>query len=800
MEFVVVPYSLSFLYTPIIHIVCIRKYFHPVSVSDVASHKLEGGKNSFGKSASDEWSKKMQLAEGPRAFTAGYNAMLLKYSNDRPRKNVIMKLFRSPERHHFSRELSFVNAVLTDITECLFAAVKHWVFGHAKHSPMLFLAMVRIVQGCYKLMQKAYLERLSTVEKRVLKWTKCTPVRYLPTSNTLLHCHPPPACRAPSSIVTLLQHAEHPPPLSPSSSMPSSLLHCHPPPACRVPSSIVTLLLHVHRILFSTFARELTGWATDHMYKKFEILQWNYDLEKLTMSDGSIKFSVTNKRHGDKFLVDRKSFRCHHAPDAPSCAGHESAGRKCWQQVYSGLLCIHVLLVVLDQITHYRKTTDKVKLCCKAAKACHIHWHRSRWEHVTEDDNYLHVPPPVTLSMEAALTPHSGTPRNVNHSSSAITCVYPPLAPRRHVNHSSSAITCAYPPSAPRRHVNHSSSAITCVYPPLAPRRHVHHSSSVHHVHHSSSTITCTYPPRAINLVYPPPRATPPRNVHRSSSAITCTYPPRAINLVYPHPRATPPRNVHHSSSTITCTYPPRAINLVYPHPRATPPVDVLSSRRSLFGITEIQHVPFVNPKVRCREKKAKQEPKKKKKKKSPRRLSNRKRRPNRGSQSTEEEEEEEEEVRRTTPKSKKSTRVDHRQIHDAAVARGAHPGLTPHIKKFTVLGLTSMNKHLGLTPRRSDGRKRPNKQDRFDIWLEHYKTNSEYRHQCFLCQDRVRVGTKVAKYFGDTLFVGEVTDKYRDDEGEYLWHVKYSDGDEEDLNDQEVSTASATFECKDAI
>ena len=465
------------------------------------------------------------------------------------------------------------------------------------------------------------------------------------------------------------------------------------------------------------------------MYKKFEILQWNYDLEKLTMSDGSIKFSVTNKRHGDKFLVDRKSFRCHHAPDAPSCAGHESAGRKCWQQVYSGLLCIHVLLVVLDQITHYRKTTDKVKLCCKAAKACHIHWHRSRWEHVTEDDNYLHVPPPVTLSMEAALTPHSGTPRNVNHSSSAI----------------------------------------TCVYPPLAPRRHVHHSSSVHHVHHSSSTITCTYPPRAINLVYPPPRATPPRNVHRSSSAITCTYPPRAINLVYPHPRA-------------------------------TPPVDVLSSRRSLFGITEIQHVPFVNPKVRCREKKAKQEPKKKKKKKSPRRLSNRKRRPNRGSQSTEEEEEEEEEVRRTTPKSKKSTRVDHRQIHDAAVARGAHPGLTPHIKKFTVLGLTSMNKHLGLTPRRSDGRKRPNKQDRFDIWLEHYKTNSEYRHQCFLCQDRVRVGTKVAKYFGDTLFVGEVTDKYRDDEGEYLWHVKYSDGDEEDLNDQEVSTASATFECKDAI
>ena len=148
-------------------------------LADVASLKLQGGQRSFGKRASDAWAVLMQLAEGPLAFKAGYEEMLSKYSHDDPaRVEVIRKLFRSPNRHHFSRdEISFVNAVLTDITECLFGAIKHWVFGQSKHSPSLFVALVRICQGCWRLMQKSYLVDYALVEKRVLKWTTCEPLR-----------------------------------------------------------------------------------------------------------------------------------------------------------------------------------------------------------------------------------------------------------------------------------------------------------------------------------------------------------------------------------------------------------------------------------------------------------------------------------------------------------------------------------------------------------------------------------------------------------------------------------------------
>ena len=147
-------------------------------LADVSSLKLHGGQRSFGKRASDDWSALMQLAEGPLAFIAGFEAMIAKYSKDPARVAVIRKLFRSPNRHHFSRdEMSFVNAVLTDITECLFGAIKLWVFGVSKISPTLFVALVRIAQGCWRLMQKSYLVDCDLVQKRVYKWTKCEAVR-----------------------------------------------------------------------------------------------------------------------------------------------------------------------------------------------------------------------------------------------------------------------------------------------------------------------------------------------------------------------------------------------------------------------------------------------------------------------------------------------------------------------------------------------------------------------------------------------------------------------------------------------
>ena len=244
---------------------------------DTSATKLEGRKQCFGKKASDDWSKLMQLAEGPKAFHAGYEEMLSKYRNDRPRRDVIIKLFRSPSRHHFSRLVSFVNAVLTDITECLFSAIKYWVFGHGKHSATLFLAIVRIAEGCWKMMQKSYLVELTTVEARVLKWTTSAPLR----------------------------------------------------------------------LIFGHFAHELTAWATERMYQKYELLHLNYDIGEYTMPDGCIKSLVTNKRHGDEFIVN-SSFKCCNSPDAPVCGAYISAGKKCWNQVGTRVACCMVPLDARD--------------------------------------------------------------------------------------------------------------------------------------------------------------------------------------------------------------------------------------------------------------------------------------------------------------------------------------------------------------------------------------------------------------------------------------------------------------------
>lgn len=53
-------------------------------------------------------------------------------------------------------------------------------------------------------------------------------------------------------------------------------------------------------------------------------------------------------------------------------------------------------------------------------------------------------------------------------------------------------------------------------------------------------------------------------------------------------------------------------------------------------------------------------------------------------------------------------------------------------------------------------------------------------------------VGNKVAKYFDADLFYGTVTSYTKSQGG--LWHVRYDDGDEEDLDRTEVSEAMKLF------
>jgi len=52
-------------------------------------------------------------------------------------------------------------------------------------------------------------------------------------------------------------------------------------------------------------------------------------------------------------------------------------------------------------------------------------------------------------------------------------------------------------------------------------------------------------------------------------------------------------------------------------------------------------------------------------------------------------------------------------------------------------------------------------------------------------------IGIRVAKYFGNDLFVGEIT-KYLKSSG--LWHVEYDDGDEEDFDMVELSSAKQVY------
>ena len=119
---------------------------------------------------------------------------------------------------------------------------------------------------------------------------------------------------------------------------------------------VLCLCLYVYRLIFSTFAKELTAWTTEHMYQQLEKLQWDYDIGQY---EDTVLKSVTSKRHGDRFLVTPE-FECFHSPDSPKVGTYSSACKQCWNQVYSGLLCIHCLLVLADKVTHTKRLRDKL--------------------------------------------------------------------------------------------------------------------------------------------------------------------------------------------------------------------------------------------------------------------------------------------------------------------------------------------------------------------------------------------------------------------------------------------------------
>ena len=135
--------------------------------------------NIFGTEAANVWSKLMQWADGEHSFKKGYETMKRKYRNDRARLEYIEELFRDPEKALFKREWSFTNAVVVDVCECLFFALKSWTSGNSKKPTSLLMAVVRIVEGCRRMMLKPFLYDVGSSLKKMFGKSQPSVVKFL---------------------------------------------------------------------------------------------------------------------------------------------------------------------------------------------------------------------------------------------------------------------------------------------------------------------------------------------------------------------------------------------------------------------------------------------------------------------------------------------------------------------------------------------------------------------------------------------------------------------------------------------
>ena len=103
-------------------------------------------------------------------------------------------------------------------------------------------------------------------------------------------------------------------------------------------------------------------------------------------------------------------------------------------------------------------------------------------------------------------------------------------------------------------------------------------------------------------------------------------------------------------------------------------------------------------------------------------------------------------------------------------------------------------------TPAYSHQSPQVKKEQRFACWKKYYLHNREYHKQCselsvsgkhIRKKRRVKltlnVGDGVAKVFPTKVFYGKITGYMKEEE---WWHVRYEDGDQEDLDKEEVTLA----------
>jgi len=75
--------------------------------------------------------------------------------------------------------------------------------------------------------------------------------------------------------------------------------------------------------------------------------------------------------------------------------------KRCWQQTYTGLLCRHSILVVVERLRMTRDRDVKKGICKSVVSFCHLNWHRTTYDETPEVE--VVKPPtlcPVTLGQD----------------------------------------------------------------------------------------------------------------------------------------------------------------------------------------------------------------------------------------------------------------------------------------------------------------------------------------------------------------------------------------------------------------
>lgn len=105
--------------------------------------------------------------------------MLRDFGTDISRTRFINTLYNNDRKAHFKRDLQFSNAVLVDVCEIFISSLKRWVLGKPTRSPSLYMAIVRIIEGCRGLIKKPFTKTTRMALSKSVERTGYVPAKLL---------------------------------------------------------------------------------------------------------------------------------------------------------------------------------------------------------------------------------------------------------------------------------------------------------------------------------------------------------------------------------------------------------------------------------------------------------------------------------------------------------------------------------------------------------------------------------------------------------------------------------------------